>query len=174
MKKPFDALADSVDVKKMLSKLYFAEEDYRSANLEQPSLQLMAARYRIQLMRERIRLEAALELVRAKQGWEYRKRTVNGKAITEGGIKEKLGMNKLVHSAQRELDEAIVDEELSKQILEVFKQRQTAINNIIKANSNAIAKELWELEKEGTHKKLKEAAKVVRAKYSKKEDEDEE
>lgn len=164
MKKPYDALAEDVDVRKLLKNLYFAEEDFSTANLEQPSLQLMAARYRVQCMRERMRLEADLELTRATQGFRYRKKTLHGKPLTEGGVKERLGMNKEVHSKQRELDEAIVTEELSKQLFEVFKQRQVAINNIVKANSNAIAKELYQMEKQGSQEKLRTAAKTLRGK----------
>jgi hypothetical protein len=173
MSKSFDPLAANVNVRKLLNELYFAEEDYRTANIKQPSLMLEVAKYRIQLMRERMRIEASVELVRSKAAYKYRKSTRNGKPLTEAGIKEKVAMNKYVHRAQRELDHAIVDEELSKQLFEVFKQRQVAINNIIKANSNNIAKDLWELEKKSSHEKLRAAAKVVRGKYSKYEKESE-
>jgi hypothetical protein len=169
MSKPPNPLAESVDVRKLLRHLYFAEEDYRTANLEQATYQLTAARYRIDKMRERMRLEAALELLRAKWAYKYRKKTRNGKPLTEAAVKEKLAINKFVHSAQRELNESIIEEELAKQLLEVFKQRQIAINNIIKANSNSIAKELWELEKNASHEKLRAAAKTIRGKYGKKE-----
>lgn len=168
MSKHFDPLADGVDLRKLLDKLYFEEADYRTANLNQPSLMLEVAKYRIQLMRERMRLEAALELIKSKAAYKYRKATRNGKPLTEAGIKEKVAMNKYVHRAQRELDQAVVDEELAKQLFEVFKQRQIAINNIIKANSNAIALELWELEKKASHTKLRESAKVLRGRIDKK------
>lgn len=173
MKKPYDPLADSVDVRKLLKSLYFAEEDVATANLHQASLMAIAATYRVQCMRDRIRLEAALDLLRSKWAHRYRRKTtVNGKPLTEPGIKEKTGMNKYVHRAQRELDEAIVAEELSKQVLEVFRQRLSAIQTIVKANSNAIAKELWQLEKQGSSEKLRAAAKAVRGKFKHKESEE--
>lgn len=164
-KKPFDPLAEDVDVRKLLDSIYFAEEDYRTANVKQPNLMLAVARYRIQLMRERMRLEAADSLLRSKWAHKYRKRTLHGKPLTEAGVKEKVGMNKFVHASQRELDHTIVDEELAKQLFEVFKQRQVAINNIVKANSNDIARELWQLEKGASQKRLQEASKIVRGKY---------
>jgi Na+/phosphate symporter len=170
----FDPLSSNVDVRKLLSKLYFAEEDYRTANLEQPSLMLEVAKYRIQLMRSRMTIETADKLLRSKWAYKYRKKTRNGKPLTEAGIKEKVEMNKYVHRSQRELNQVTVDEELAKQLFEVFKQRQVAINNIIKANSNSIAKDLWELEKGSSHEKLRAAAKAVRGKYSKYEKESEE
>jgi hypothetical protein len=171
----FDPLASSVDLKKLLDSIYFAEEDVATANLDQPTLMLAVARYRIQCMRERMRCDSALKLISSQEAYRYRKKTtINGKALTESGIKEKTGMNKYVHRAQRELDEALVNEELAKQLFEVFKQRAVAINNIIKANSNAIAKELWQLEKGASHAKLRDAAKLVRGKYSKKHEDEEE
>lgn len=166
-KKPFDPLGDNVDVRKLLKSLYFAEEDYQTANLEQPSLMLSVARYRILMMRERMRVEAATELLKARMAHKYRGTTVNGKPRTESAIKEKVGMNKEVYSQQRELNEAIIGEELSKQLFEVFKQRQVAINNIIKARSNDIARDLWALDKGASQEKLKEAARVLRGKLNK-------
>lgn len=173
MSKHYDPLAKSVDLKLLLNSIYFAEEDVGTANLNQPTLMLGVARYRIQMMRERMRLEAADKLERSKRAYKYRKLTRNGKPLTEAGIKEKVEMNKYVHRIARELGEAVVDEELAKQLFEVFKQRGIAINNIIKANSNAIAKELWQLEKGASSEKLKAAAKALRGKYRQKEEEDE-
>lgn len=171
--KHFDPLGGDVNVRKILDSLYFAEEDVATANIDQPSLMLAVARYRIQCMRERMRIEASNKLIRSKWAYKYRKRTRNGKPYTEAGVKEKVEMNKYVHASQRELDEAIVAEELAKQLFEVFKQRQVAINNIIKANSNAIARELWQLEKGASHQKLRDAAKAVRGKFEKKDEEEE-
>lgn len=170
----FDPLASSVDIKKLLDCIYFAEEDVGTANLDQPTLMLAVARYRVQCMRERMRCESAYKLLASQEAFRYRKKTtINGKPLTEPGIKEKTGMNKYVHRAQRELDEATVTEELAKQLFEVFKQRGVAINNIIKANSNAIAKELWQLEKGASSEKLRAASKALRGKYRQKEEEDE-
>jgi hypothetical protein len=172
-KKPFDPLAESIDVRKLLNSIYFEEADYATANTDQPKLMLGAARYRIQMMRARITEESALNLVKAKMALKYRQRTLNGKPLTEAAIKEKVTTNKYVHRAESSYNNALVDEELAKQLFEVYKQRGNAISNIIKANSNAIARELWQMESKSQSEKLRAAASSVRQKYGKKKHEEE-
>ena len=168
----YDPLEENVDVKKLLGKLYFVEEDVATANLEQPKLMYSVCRYRVQLMRTRMQLEARLKLTRAKAAYKYRKIKRDGKALTEAAVREKLDTNTEVTSAEKKLDAAVVDEELSKQLFEVFKQRQIAINNIIKSRSNEVARALWDLEHNAKHERLKDAAKIIRGKYHKDKEEE--
>lgn len=165
----YDPLDEKVDLKKILDKLFFSEEDVINANLEQPKLMYAVARYRVQLMRVRMQKEASLKLVRAQAAHKYRKLMRDGKHLTEGAVREKVDSTHDVVKAEHSLDHAVIDEELAKQLFEVFKQRQIAINNIIKAGSNDIAKSLWELENSSKHKRLKDAAAVIKGRYQKKE-----
>lgn len=173
MKREYDPLDEAVDIKKLIDAIYFAEEDVASANLEQAKLMYTVARYRVQLMRRRVRAEATMKLVRSRASYKYRKKNRGGRPLTEGAVRDRLSLNSDVLEAEKKLDQVSVDEELAKQLFEVFKQRQGAINNIVKSRGNDIARELWVLEHSSKHKKLKEASRVIRGKYRSKESESE-
>ena len=174
MKTHFDPLEEKVDVEKLLKNIYFAEEDVYRANLTQAKLQYQVARYRVQRMRRRIRLEHELELLKYKFSILFRKKLGRGKPPTEATVKERVAVKPRVVDLQKQLDKAIIDDDLAKQLFEVFKQRQIAIRNIIEARRTETARSLYQLESQAKHKKLQAASKLLREKYKEEEDEDEE
>lgn len=162
-------LDEKVDIRRLLAKIDFVEEDYRNANLEQPKLLYGVVRYRVQKMRSRVQAEMSLKQIRASRSYRLRK---TGKYKTEGAIKDKLDQDESFIRAEKKMNEASFDEELAKQLVEVFKQRGGAIQNIIKANSNEIAGALWKLEHDGKSKKLQDASALLRGKFDKKYNKD--
>jgi len=168
----FDPLAQKVHVRKLIEKIEFTEEDVASANLEQPKLAYAAARYRVQMMRKRMQCESHYKLVRAQWAYKYRKYTQNGKPLTNPAVEEKLDKNKFVHKEAQLVDAALIDEELAKQLFDVFKQRQVAINNVIKSRTNDVARNIWLAEKSSQNDRLKDASRLIRGKYKEKEEDE--
>lgn len=170
----FDPLDEKVDLAKLLGKIYFVEENVNEANLEQAVLQYTASRYRVQCMRRRLQLDTEYELARSKAARDFRKINRDGKTLTEATIREMVERHPEVNELKKKLDEATVNEELAKHLFEVFKQRQSAIKNVVEVQKNNIARELWKLETHSKNEKLKAAAKVIRSKYRREDEEEDE
>jgi hypothetical protein len=160
-------LDEPVDLKGLLKKLDFTEEDLIRADLEQPRLYMEASRFRVRLMRKVIQAEAALELVSVGSALRIRKKYRElGKSITESAIKERVANNPDVQDCKKRLGEVEAMEEWAKLLLEAFKMRRDAVKilaEVLGAEANAeIRHQRKEFELEG-YSKLKDR---VRKKYA--------
>jgi hypothetical protein len=166
---------DEIDIRKVLKKIDFVEENVKHANLNQPLLQLEVAKYKVQKFRRRVSLETKFNLERARKAIRFRRSHNEGKtkAITEPALKALLDRDAELYQLQKKVNRAIVEEEFAKQLFEVFKQRQSAIKIVAEFRKLETAKSLIDAEKEMQVEKHKRAVKMLRENYHKqKEDED--
>ena len=170
-------LAEPVDLARLIEHLDFTEENLIQANREQPALFLEASRYRVKRMRQRITAETLLDTEKAQAGIFFRLKKRNekdkgkGSTLTEAYIKEKVIVDKSVVAAREAFDKATVYEEWARHLLDAYKQRGYAIQNLAEllgAEAFAQAKlGQKELEIAG----LEQLKKAVRAKYPGKSEE---
>lgn len=121
-------LKKKVDLSSLLDSLDFTDEQIVDASKVQPLLFMEAARYRAKAMRKRSRLEAALSVARAERAGKFRssKKEV-GDRVTEGQVQERLNKDPTIASLQASVDEAEVEEEYAKLLLEGFRMRRDAL-----------------------------------------------
>jgi hypothetical protein len=113
-----------------------------------PSYFREAARYRVACMRDRLRADMALDIYKAKLGLHIRaRRTIQGKKVTEAHIGQILITSKRVQALQRSAHQAIAREEMSKLILESYRQRKESIQIIAQARFAEGAPESQEVDR---------------------------
>lgn len=163
-----------VNVRRLLDEIYFTEENVKNANLNQASLQLEAARYFVQMKRERLEKELTLKNLRARKAIRYRKTLrENGKAPTEGTIRERLDRNEDIFLMEAKVNRAIIAEDYARQISDVFKQRQSAIKVTAELRKLETAGRMLDADKLNVRKRLKDVRNMLSSRYHKDEDEDE-
>lgn len=142
-----ELLEEKVDVNKLLNSIYLDEDLIIEALLEQPKLQFSAGRFRVQMMYRRSALETKLDLLRAKIALRHRRiRDAGGKKeYTESAVRERVELDKRVQAIRKKLDLALATEELSKNLIEVFRSRSDAIRSIIQAGKVSIHNKELEL-----------------------------
>jgi hypothetical protein len=121
---------DKTALKQLLSKLSFAEENLPQATLEQPSLFLDAARYRVQKLRLKIQAKSSYETVWAKSANEIRTK-MSGTKLTKDYIENLVITRPPVIAAKKTLDEAMVSDEWAQLLLEAFRMRSHACKGMV-------------------------------------------
>jgi len=125
-------ISESVDIKTLLEKLSFVEEETGPAAREQPMLYLYAARLRVQALRRTEKAKAALKLIRSQKAAKIREEVAgSGERATEGRVGELLTVSKVIQKAEEELRIAEEQEEYTKHILEAYRMRRDALKVVV-------------------------------------------
>ncbi len=123
-------LVGELDLRTLLGRLEFSEENLEQAVLEQAKLFMVAANYRVLKMRQRQQVEGQLKQQTAALALQYRKkaRTKNGKRqLTEGYLSDLLAWSPRLGGLKEKTQRAEQLEEYAKLLLEAFRQRRDAL-----------------------------------------------
>lgn len=130
----FDA---PVDVKKLVSKLPFDEDGLEEAAMENAGLLFEAGRYRLQAMRRKSKATRIYDRAFAEARLVgRRKKDSTGKKVTESAVADIAQISKDVIHYRISMEEAAAQEELSKTLLECFRQRRDMLRGIIEIRSS--------------------------------------
>src|SRR5712672_993974 len=164
---PFEDYIDKpVDLKHLIEKLDFTEEDVESAAVEQPKLFLRASRYRVQKMRDKLQRISEYDQIVAKTGSRYREdKDGDGKKKTEGAIKERIQRNDKVHKVRKKMEKAFVLEKFSEGLTEAYRQRLSIIKIIVDARWAEAGTAVRVEKEESAKKQSKRMAKDLRERY---------
>jgi hypothetical protein len=166
-----------VQLKKLLVKLDFSDEDITRAAVETPSLYLSAGRFRVQKMRLRLKALHRLDIAAAEAGLRIRKeKDSKGKKLyTEPQVKEKIVLSPEVRMKRKRLDRAYEEEEFGKLLVDAFRYRKDVVRMIVDGNLAEGAGELRNAKENMVRSDMKEMGKKVRNKYRRTyQDEDDE
>jgi hypothetical protein len=122
------ALSKPVDVRRLIDKLSFDLDGLEEASMDQPKLRLRAGRLQVQMLLRKAQLKRQLAALIGKKSIHIRHK--HGNNYTATAIKNELGYDHEVRTAQRQLDEAEALEEYAKDLTESFKERSMAILNL--------------------------------------------
>jgi hypothetical protein len=115
----------------ILNRLDFTEETLPTAVLEQASLYMDAARYRIQKMRKKNAAELAYDTARAKRALNYRRNAASvapgKKSMTETHLNQLLDADQALASLKKALQDAELAEEWSRNLQEAMRMRRDMI-----------------------------------------------
>jgi hypothetical protein len=122
-------LIGEVDIKDLLARLAFAQEETQEAALEQAKLYMTAATYRVKRMKDRQEAEAAHDDMRTDLSVHYRRKyAVSGKkGVTEKTLVELVDRNSGVREARNAVLVAKRREEWSKLLLDAYEHRRSTI-----------------------------------------------
>lgn len=154
-----ELLEKPVDVKRLVSKLYFKIDELEDAALEQPTLFLRAGRFQAQsaltnsTLRRRFARTSGEHSIHARHKRE-------GK--TETAIKNQVVLNKHVQSAQRKLDHAEAVYEFSKQLTETFKERLMVLSILARLRASETNSELRSVKNEEVVSSMRKKAHKAR------------
>jgi hypothetical protein len=140
-----ELISEQVDVAALVGKIPFEGSQLIEAALEQPKLHLEAGKLRVQCMHKRGALEAKLSLETSMLAQRRRSiRNPEGKRDnTEGAVKAYVEMQPSVIKLRKLLNTAIAKEELSKQLVDVYRSRKDVIRIIVDSGKISLqAKEL--------------------------------
>lgn len=148
----------------LIKKLAIIDSDIRREAMNQPTLFIEAARYRVDKMQERARIGAELESTRASLAVNIRnKKNAQGEKITEGGLKERLEKHSAIKTLRDRSDRAYEDEEFAKLLLEAYRQRRDGIRIIADMESYEGFKEGAEVERMDQRRKLTGTARKLQS-----------
>jgi hypothetical protein len=123
---------EPVNLKKLLAKLDFVDEEVANAAKEQPMLYLTAARFRIQKMQRRIQAESSLAVTKAQRGAKFRAKVAEGgERVTEGRVNEMLVKDKEVRQLEDTARAAAEQEEFAKMLLDAYRMRKDALKIVV-------------------------------------------
>ena len=126
MRKP---LIGEVELKDLLERLAFAQEEVQDAALEQAKLFMAAATYRVKKMKKRQEAEAALDDIRTSRSIQLRAKYVASgkKGVTEKYLTDMIDGNAVVREARNLALEARREEEWAKLLLDAYEHRRSSI-----------------------------------------------
>lgn len=126
-------IVGEVDVKDLLSRLAFAEEDTQRAALEQAKLFMAAATYRIRRMKERQQSDAAYDDIRTEKSIRLRVKGSGGakKGFTEKSLTELVDRDPAVKEARDAALAAKRREEWAKLLLDAYEHRRSTIKVLV-------------------------------------------
>ena len=146
----------------LIEALEIVNENVQIEAMRQPGLFVDAARYRVEKMRERAVVSAELDAWRAHLAMTTRnKKGKKGEKITEGALKELLELSPRNKRLRGESDRAYEHEELSKLILEAYRQRMSALKIIAEAQVFEGMREGSEIERQEQSRKLRNTARKL-------------
>lgn len=115
------------DLDTLLEKLEFGDETISDAVLEQASLYMASADYRIEQMRKRMRKELHFDRIRAHYALEIRNNHQGKKTLTEAHIKEQLEEIDEYLKVRKELEELEVAEKWAELLVRAYEMRRDAL-----------------------------------------------
>ena len=120
--------------KELIARLPLVDTNILDEAAKQPGLFADAALYRVEKMRQRAEAISQLDYFRAKLALHIRaSKDEKGQKITEGALKERLEVNKTHRALRVGMERAYEEEEFSKLLLEVLRQRRDGIRIIAEA-----------------------------------------
>lgn len=160
-------LSRKTDLRELIKKLDFTEEEVEDAAKEQPKMFLRATRYRVQKMRDKVEAELAYENKVAKLSSKYQRRKDDkGKrTLTEGAVKARVQLDKKVQILRRKMEMSYVHEKFSELLVEAYRSREKAIKVIIDARWAEAGSALKHMKEEGAKKMSRRLQKEVRDRY---------
>ena len=181
IKSAIDLLLEApVDLRALISKLEFSEEDVARAAREQARLFLEASRYRVLCMRKRMKAEAAYKLLCSQESLKLRraKRALADKkdksALTEKFISDRVSVEPNVVQARRQLDLQTVYEEWGKLLVDAYKQRRDACRILAEIMGAEASAELRIVQSEASVRGMKHLRREVDSRWPGREDAEEE
>ena len=137
-------LNQPTNLRKLVDKLEWDEDAFEDAVREQPRLYLEASRYRALKARRQARAKFALTntVAEKKLILRGRKDRAGRKQLTESAVTESAALTEDVKDAQKNLDDAYVQEELAKAIMEAYRQRGQMLKIIADIRSSEVASEI--------------------------------
>lgn len=148
---------------KLIDSLRIVSEDIKQEAMDQPTLFLAAARYRVDMMRKRAKAGAELEAKKARLTVAIRnKKNEKGEKMTEGTLKATIEKNEVVMAMRDASDRAYEDEEFAKLLVEAYRQRRDSIRIVADMQAYEGMREGAEVERIEQNKLLHaEARKLV-------------
>lgn len=133
-----------VNVRELVDALRIKEEELEEAALEQSALFWEASRYRILKMRKRAKASFEYDRAFAEQRLRGRKKKSEDgkKSLTEGAVSDMALCSDDIDSLRKAMDDAYAYEELSKQLVECFKQRKDMIRSITTLRASEMSSDL--------------------------------
>lgn len=119
-----DALAEQINLRKLLASADFQEENVLRAAMEQPKLYLQAVTLKVNANRHKIKMETRFELIKSELSKDIR---ANRSVKTEGHLKEILMRRKSYRKAKYKFDEAKDHEEYMEKLCRMFEMRMQSI-----------------------------------------------
>lgn len=176
MKKANPLFNDPVNVKQLIEKLSFDEDNLEQAAIENARLMFEAGRYRVKKMRRRAKASLAYDRAYADKRLYGRKKKDSGgkKTFTEGAVSDLALTSSEVNQLHKIMDEAYAQEEMSKVLLECFRVRRDMIKAIAVIRSSEISSELRSVRENMKRSEMDKMRQDVRARVNALADEDEE
>lgn len=162
-----DYLNTSIDLKSLIDKVDFTDEEVEDAARDHPKLYKRAVKYRVRKMRDRVEAELAYESKIAKLSAKYqdRKDEKGKRKLTEGAVKSKVQLDPEIQKLRRKMEFSHVHEKFSELLLRVYDKREFAIKVIMKAREGEIDKIFKSMAEDGGKKMSKKLQEEVRNKY---------
>jgi hypothetical protein len=160
-------LKRNVDLKELISKLDFTEEEVEYAAMEQPKLFLRVSRFRVQKMRDRVEAELSYEnkLAQYSSKYQERKDEKGKRQLTEGAVKAKVQLKPEIQKLRKRMELSFVFEKASELLVEAYRSREKAIKIIMDARWAEGGKLIRQATEEGGKKAAKKLARDIRDRY---------
>ena len=137
--KLLEMIGVSVDVDKLIDRIYFSMDGLEQASLNQSKYYLQASRLRAQTLLQLNTLKRKLTQISSERQLKIRDRYGEAK---ENEVKGRLALDPRVARYQRKFDEATVVDEFAKDLLEVYRQRLMVILTLAKLQVGEMQSEL--------------------------------
>ena len=140
-----ELISEKVDVGLLVKKIAFDESQLIEAALEQSKVHFEASKLRVQCMHRRSVLESKIALETSLLSQRYRRiRSPEGKREhTEGAVRAYVDSQPKILELRRKMNIAFAKEELSKQLVDVYRSRRDVIRIIIDSGKISLqAKEI--------------------------------
>ena len=164
-----EVLERPVDVKKLVDRLFFAEDNLEKAATYQPTLQLEVGRLRFQTMIKKSSLKRRLAKITGERGLKIRK---HDEIKTEGAVKGKLALDPEVMHMQKKFDMAEAYDVFAEGLRETVKERLMAIGIIAKLRSSEMSAEIRSAQGEEVVEKMRKKARDARKRFEELEEEE--
>ena len=138
------------------------DENILAEAARQPQLFVRASRYRVEKMRDRAVAAARLDHLRSELALRIRaKKNEAGEKITEAALKERLERHSQHRKLREEMERAYEQEELSKLLLDAYRQRRDAIRILADARNYEAIRGTAEIERIESQRKLRKRAREL-------------
>lgn len=138
-------------VERLIQNLKVLDTNIIAEAVRQPSLFMKAADYRVSKMRARASIGARLDYERAHTATKFRNAKYSGdedaKKLTEASIKERVDASPVIRRLREKNDRAYEREELSKLLVEAYRQRNSAIKIVAEIQGFEGSSAVGELER---------------------------
>lgn len=162
-------LEGKVDLPKLVDQLRFDVDNLERATLNQPKLYLTASRLRAQIMQKSARAKRRYDQLVSEKKLKLRRQNFGkgkGDKLTEGGLTDTVSMSPMVRKARMRLDRLEALEELSKLLVDTFRQRRDTIRNLIEIKSAEMSNEIWAVRRNMEQSKVDKMRRKARRRFS--------